>query len=403
MAHPYYEKRGKYWRYVFEGARIEGKRQRFTEGGFRTKAEAEKAAMKAVSEYNDKGRHFVPSEISYADLLNEWIENYCEVELKKQTVVGYKKRIKNLISPELGKYKLLSLDGDKLQKFIIKLATQGYSRNTLSSIKGILSASLNYAVNQTYLKYNPIQTVRLPSPTSENFKLREAPHHYIPADKIEMIFKRFPEGHPSFLPLTIGYRCGLRLGETFALTWDCIDFEKKTLTVNKQIQWSEVKQHWYFSNPKYNSFRTIEIDDDLVAIFKREKERQERACYSYGNLQTKLYVDSDRNLVTEKTDDAEPIDMVMKRDDGTYIQPRTMQHATSVIHYELEYPDFSYHSLRHTHASMLAESGAPIKYTQTRLGHKNAEMTIKVYQHLTNKMSDDGAGILNNMFNKGDE
>lgn len=50
------------------------------------------------------------------------------------------------------------------------------------------------------------------------------------------IIERFPEGHPSHLALMLGYYCGLRLGEVYGLTWDCVDFENKTITINKQMQ-----------------------------------------------------------------------------------------------------------------------------------------------------------------------
>lgn len=48
------------------------------------------------------------------------------------------------------------------------------------------------------------------------------------------IFKRFPYGSSSYIPLLIGYRCGLRIGETFGLLWDDIDFEAKTLIVARE-------------------------------------------------------------------------------------------------------------------------------------------------------------------------
>ena len=39
------------------------------------------------------------------------------------------------------------------------------------------------------------------------------------------------------LPLLLGYKCGLWLGEAFGLTWDCINFEAETLTLDKQLLW----------------------------------------------------------------------------------------------------------------------------------------------------------------------
>ena len=82
------------------------------------------------------------------------------------------------------------------------------------------------------------------------------------------------------------------LGEVFGLVWEDIDFENKVINVNRQIQWKEDKKkstkdkltgngkkedgdgYWYFSNPKYNSFRPVEISDGLAALLKREKDKQ---------------------------------------------------------------------------------------------------------------------------------
>ena len=43
---------------------------------------------------------------------------------------------------------------------------------------------------------------------------------------------------------------------------------------------------------------------------------------------------------------------------------------------------------------MLAERGASPKYVQHRLGHKNIQVTMQIYQHLTDKMSAEGAKLL---------
>ena len=75
-----------------------------------------------------------------------------------------------------------------------------------------------------------------------------------------------------------------------------------------------------------------------------------------------------------------------------------MQHTSYIIHEKLNYPEFDFHSLRHTHCSMLLEAGAAPKYVQQRLGHKNINVTMEVYYHLTEKMSQNGDDILNNIY-----
>ena len=399
-------KRGKYWEYEFDAAKVAGKRNRISKSGYKTKAEAVAAGAAAMAEYNSSGIKFIPSEMSYADFLDYWIESYCLITLKKTTLDNYKKRIKAHIKPSLGAYKLTSLTTAGLQKFINSKIDAQYSLNTLSVLRGILTGSLQYAVRQNMLKNNPAREIRIPTERStESLQLRSAPHRYLPPDVIEKIFERFPEKHPSHIPLMLGYRCGLRLGEAFAITWDCVDLEKGQIYINKQVQWNPAEQWWFFTNPKFNSFRTIDLDNSLLELLRRERKRQDKDKAYYEDMYTVYYENDVRGLVTspDQASSATPIELMLVRQDGSYIQARTMQHASSVIHYELGVKDFTFHSLRHTHATMLAEAGMPQKYTQQRLGHKDISVTLKYYTHLTDKMSEIGGKILESMFADNDD
>ena len=81
----------------------------------------------------------------------------------------------------------------------------------------------------------------------------------------------------------------------------------KTITVNRQVQWyagkrteeekkrtngtSESNGYWYFCEPKYKSYRTIDIDDTLLDILKEEYEKQQRACEYYDEYYSHYYSD----------------------------------------------------------------------------------------------------------------
>jgi site-specific recombinase XerC len=161
-----------------------------------------------MAEYNSSGIKFAPAEMSYADFLDYWIESYCSIALKKTTLENYKKRIKTHINPALGAYKLTSLTTAGLQRFINNKIAEKYSLNTLSVLRGILTGSLQYAVRQNMIKSNPAREVQIPTMRSmESLHLRSAPHKYLQSDLIEKIFERFPEGHPSHIPLMLGYKC----------------------------------------------------------------------------------------------------------------------------------------------------------------------------------------------------
>ena len=134
------------------------------------------------------------------------------------------------------------------------------------------------------------------------------------------------------------------------------------------------------------------MSQDVVDALRREKVRQEEAQAFYGEGYIRQFRDEADHLNEEgKGNEIHPI---MVRPDGSYINSRNMQYVSQVAMKELGMEKFDYHSLRHTHATMLAEKGASPKYVQHRLGHKNVQVTMQIYQHLTEKMSEDGARLL---------
>lgn len=393
----YYRNRGTKakpsWQYRFEGAPIGGKRKEICKGGFKTKAEAVAAGTKAYDEYKSSGQIFRDCAMSYADLLDYWIKEYCVINLKSTTVEGYQKKIRLYITPYLGMYQLSALTPAALQSFVNDRFNEGLSRNTLSVIKGIVSKSLSYAVTTLRLiKFNPMDSVKLPAPRAQaKVPTRKKERDIVTPEQVKQIFERFPEGHPSHIPLLLAYRCGMRLGEVFALQWENIDFDNRTITINNQVQMIEETKLWTLSAPKYDSYRTIDIDDIVTAELKKEQERQWKAQHFYNEFYHWNFIDSNKQL-NSGASGSSVIHLVMVRENGTYITPRTMQHVARVIHGKAEgnstviSENWDFHSLRHTHATMLLDAGIPLAVIQERLGHTNIDMTEHYTNHVTDSM-----------------
>lgn len=369
--------------------------------------------IKALNEYNTCGQVVEPTTMSFADFLEHWLVHDCAATLNEITILNYRKKIKNLIVPYLGKYRMNTIDRDKLQNLLITLHDNGYSDNTISAVKGIVTKCFNYAYYSGYLTKMPAINLKIPKNENTTIPTRQSPHVYLTKEQLSAIFDRFPHGHPSYLPLMIGLHCGLRLGEAFALTWDDIDLENKKISVNKQIQWRQFKRTdeekksnngrntedcgcWYYSSTKYKSDRVLEMDEELYHLLSAEKVKQANARAYFGDRFARYYETERREITQEPT--AKEIRFVCIREDGTYITPRTMQHTSRIIHLDLNIRDFDYHSLRHTHATVLLEKGAPLKYIQQRLGHKKIDITINIYQHLTDDLRQMGTDILNGVF-----
>ena len=407
------KKHGVTYEYRFETASIGGQRKWISKGGFLDENTARIEGIKALNEYNTCGQVVAPTTMSFADFLEHWIVNDCSATINEVTLINYRKKIKNLIIPYLGKYRINTIDRDKLQGLLITLHDNGYSNNTISGVKGILTKCFNYAYYSCYIVRMPAINLKIPRSENTSVPTRLSPHVYLTKEQLTTIFDRFPQTHPSHLPLTIGLHCGLRLGEAYALTWDDIDLTQKKITINKQIQWRQFKRTeeakradngkktdecgcWYFSSTKYKSDRVIEMDEELFNLLSVEKENQDNARAYFGDRYTRYYSTERREITNNPTE--REIRFVFVREDGTYITPRTMQHTSRIIHHNLNIKDFDYHSLRHTHATVLLEKGAPLKYIQQRLGHKKIDVTVNVYQHLTEDLRKMGTDILNGMF-----
>ena len=306
------------YEYAFEIARIDGKRKRKTKSGFRTKREAKEAGKIELSLYEKCGQTTKDTNISVADFFDLWMEKDCGLTCKESTLDGYHKKIRLYIKPSIGEYYLKNITKDILQDFIKDMYDKGFSKNTISSIRGIVTKAFRWAEEKHYIVASPATNLIIPrnqQPQKATIT-RQKPHIYVSEDRIKQIFERFPEKEPAHLPLMIIYHCGLRVGEVFGLTWEDIDFENKLLRVNRQVQWHQGKRtkkdiklyngtsksngYWYFSEPKYNSYRQIDLDDELIALLKREKEWQLKSEEYYAEYYTRYYCDQKLYVLGEK-------------------------------------------------------------------------------------------------------
>ncbi|MDY4971376.1 MAG: site-specific integrase [Lachnospiraceae bacterium] len=411
-------KNGIVWQYRFETGSVNGKRQWESKSGFATRREALEAGKMAQQMYDTTGRVLKQTEMTYSDLLEHWLEHDVSKTCKPNTVDNYRKKMNLYIKPELGRYRIKSITRQDIRDFLLKLYNEGFSPNTISVCRGIITKSFTYAVDSDFLAVSPADHLRITRQSGLPPKVptRTAPHVYIPADKMAEIFERFPEGTSCHLPMMIGYHCGLRLGEVFGLTWEDIDLEKRILTVNRQVQWIAGKNsadseegYWYFAEPKYRSYRSIDMDEVLTGLLAREKERYEAARHANASYVT-YYAEQPLIHTGRKPEQPQAfnkiglngdveIHLIHVRANGTFISPRTLKHTSSVIHHQLNFPEFDFHSLRHTHATMLLERGAPMVYIQRRLGHTNIKMTTEIYtNHLTADMKSQGNSILNDLY-----
>lgn len=164
MASVNVNKRGKVYQYQFEVGKVNGKRKRISKSGFKTKLEAEKAGTKAYNEFLNTGLVFKEENISYSDYLDYWLDNYCRINLRYNTIQAYRTIVNKYLKPNLGIYRLASLTSVKLNCFIVELCSKyKFSRAYFSNILKVLKGSFREACDvYGFIKYNPTLTLRLP-------------------------------------------------------------------------------------------------------------------------------------------------------------------------------------------------------------------------------------------------
>lgn len=405
-------KRGKVYEYRVEIATVDGKRKWLTKSGFKSKPEAYNEGVKAYNEYNNTGHSFTPSTMSYSDYLDYWLKEHCEVNLKYHTIEAYRSIIKNHIKPKLGFYRLSQITTATLQEFINNVYVEkGFSKNFLKNILKVLKTSLGYATDVVgFVKENPAIKVRLPKYDTPE----KDPAYIFTKEEIQMLLERFKNNHCVYYAFLTAYYTGLRVSEVFGLMWEDIDFENKTLRVDRNIlkknqKGGTKKRHisgnsttvWYLGTCKTeSSYRTIDIGDTLVNALKDYKEEQEKHKEEYGDCYMKHYA---KEVVNEYTNKKEikivnayaeievalpELNLVFLKNNGVFEGTDSVKYPFKVIHYELGIP-CRFHDFRDTHATRLIEAGADIKAVSKRLGHSTIKTTYDIYVRVTTQMKSD--------------
>ena len=389
-------KRGKTWEWSFEGAKVGGKRNPISKGGFRTKAEAIAAGTQAKAEYDNAGRIFTPSEMSVSDYLDYWFENYVKKHLAYNTQRDYESKIRIHMKPALGKYRLVSLESDVIQLWVDDLKIKkGLSKGMISNSLACLSGALNYAVQPChYIKYNPCDYVKIPKiPVNRDAQAKT--DYILPIEEWETIIARFSNTH-FYLPLMTSFYAGTRLGESYGIDLlEDVDIENSMLSINHQMQ-KRSNNTWVLCNPKYDSFRTLKIGDALLNAFKREIVNRKKNMLKYGPYYLKTYLTNDGTITQARADIIVPYKEIWPaavKENGKLTNTDSFKYCARVIHYSLNNPLFHHHCLRHTHGTILAENGAWPRTVMERLGHKDIKTTLERYVFNTEKLQNDAVDI----------
>lgn len=249
------------------------------------------------------------------------------------------------------------------QKFINSLSI--YSRRTVEIIHGTMYSALEKAVVIGRIEKNPCTgvTIKGKNRTPNEFKFLDS--HDVP----KLLQAAYEYGYIYWIFFKVLIETGMRKGEAAALQWTDIDFKNLTISINKTLDFTAKENESLFGDTKtFNSIRLIKISKNLA------DELEEHAKYQ------------NRNKINMNDQYRHYLNLVLCKENGEPMPKSSLFNAFSRILKRAELPTVPIHALRHTHAVIMLESGADMKYIQTRLGHGSMQITADVYSHVSKKI-----------------
>lgn len=333
----------------------------------RTKKEVKQKTKEAEIAFLQNGStRFQASNITtYKELASLWWESYKHT-VKPNTQLNVRRLLDNHILPLFGSYKLDKLTTPLIQNVVNKLAdktNKGEDGAFLyyDSLHALNKRILQYGVVMQAIPFNPAREVILPRNTQK--AKREKIKHF---DNQEL--KKFLDYLDSLILNKFRYyyentlykfllATGCRINEALALSWSDIDLDNAVVHITKTLNYKQET-----NSPKSkSSLRDIDIDQATVSMLKQYRLRQTKEAWKIGKSESIVFSD----FIHE------------------YPNNRTLQTRLRTHFKRAKVTNIGFHGFRHTHASLLLNSGIPYKELQHRLGHSTLSMTMDVYSHLS--------------------
>ena len=325
----------------------------------KTQKEVREKMQAAAVEIN-QGSYTTPQRMTVGQWLDIWQRDYLG-SVKPKTVQNYSQCVRNYIRPAMGAIKLDALNAHTVQRFINSLTDpHGLAPKTVKCIHGVLHKALQQAVKVGYLRFNPADACELPRMEGKEIH---------PLDDTSIAaFIRAIQGHRfEAIYLTMLFT-GIRRGEVCGLTWDCVDLDRGTIQINKQLQNVAGQPGEYrLISTKNDKGRTITAAASVVAVLKKHRAQQLRDRLRAGPLW------QDNGLV-------------FCNEIGERLSPHTVYNNYKRIVASIGLPGARLHDLRHSYAVAALRAGDDIKTVQGNLGHHAASFTLDVYGHVTEEM-----------------
>lgn len=328
-----------------------------------------------------------------------WMNEYKRLSVRETSFNNYQNLYGCYVQPALGKRHLTQIRPHDIQQLFGSMYQKGLSVGTITSVKALLSALFQTAVQNDLVRKNVCTGVKVPAAQAEE------PRVLTIDEQATLLRQMDKEKWQTYGPLvTLMLATGLRLGEALALTWDCVDFENRTLIVDKTLV--------YVKDTKTGSFvfktqppktaagkRTIPLVKEAVTALQRQRVAQMRLRLAMGakwesiaglemlafttSRGTPLQESTVRKMLVKVVAEINAEEAARAQDEGR--EPLVFEH----IH-----P----HTLRHSFATRAIERGMEPKTLQRIMGHSKLELTMNLYVHSTSEKKREDMDLLEGVF-----
>ena len=326
---------------------------------------------------------FAPPDMTVTEWFEFWISHIVG-DLAPNTKRNYRERYEYNVKPVIGKMRLTDVKPMHC-KMVFNRMEASYAGSTIRQTYIAMGTMFRAAVMNDIIQKHPMDGVRYTKPVRAPDDI-----HFLTRDE-QIRFLEVAKRSHNYNQYTLILETGLRTGEMIGLMWDAIDFEKRTLTVNKTLEFRHGEQYWRAGPPKtQHSYRTIPLTDRAYEILKGIWDSRPEQKESPTLDKTLEYIDR-RTGVSSR--------LVMR--DLVFINWRTGEPAKNSSYdthlYKLcdeaEIEKFCMHALRHTYATRAIECGVQPKVLQKLLGHASIKTTMDRYVHVTDSSMADAVRL----------